>query len=299
MVVELWPFSARSILSSMRAATVAVLVVSALACGSGESPSSPDGRQSPLAVSIAFVESTPSPGSTIVPVVCARSLCAPSLSMTFEVSSLRPVAFPFLQVELLDDVPCGNGLSYPGTSLQPSHPLPFSAGDFVLGGESGECAYPTRVASMTTGTARAILSSGGSVLAQSDFPVRYTFSGPPLSANPTSPNVAELCWEIPGPSGGWCGDMPLPDDRTSYRCRVVDDDGDEITVSLSFQSTAGCLTDDHCWSVSQTFEPRLVPLPVEVLVTRIYPQIGARLSCRAVDARGRASRVESVCLGGC
>jgi hypothetical protein len=220
--------------------------------------------------------------------------------MTFEVSLNQALEFPLLQVELLAGERCGLGYSFPGAGSQP-RPYRFTASDFVLGGEEdGGCAYPDAVASVTTSTVRASVTSDGQVVARTDFPLQYTFLGPPVSEDPTTPLVTELCWEIPGPSGGWCGDMPLEDDRTDYRCEVEDDDGDEITVTLSFRSADGCLTDKHCWTVSQTFGPRVVPLPVALGATRVYPSTrGARLSCQAVDSHGRRSRSESVCFGVC
>lgn len=122
---------------------------------------------------------------------------------------------------------------------------------------------------------------------------------PPLSGEATTPVVTELCWEIPGPSGGWCGDKPLFDDVTDYRCEVEDDDGDGITLTLSFQSVDGCLSEKHCWRESLSFEPRLTALPVTLETVHVYPDTrGARLTCEAVDARGRTAR-KSVCLGVC
>jgi hypothetical protein len=222
--------------------------------------------------------------------------------MTFEVSVDRPLESPLLQVELIAGERCGLGYSFAGAGVPPaSGAVRFTASDFVLGGEDNErCAYPDAVASVTTSAIRASLMNGAELVARADFPLQYAFLGPPLSEAPTTPLVTELCWEIPGPSGGWCGDMPLPDDRTDYRCEVQDDDGDEVSVTLSFRSVDGCLTDKHCWTVSETFGPRVVPLPVVLGAARVYPSTrGARVSCQAIDSRGRSSRPQSVCFGSC
>jgi hypothetical protein len=222
--------------------------------------------------------------------------------MAFDVFLDRALESPLLVIELFAGERCGAGYAFPGDGVQPaSQSLRFTAGDFVLGREGDEgCAYPDASASVTTSTARASVMSGGQVVVGTDFPLQFTFLGPPLSESPTTPLVSELCWEIPGPSGGWCGDMPLPDDPTDYRCEVEDDDGDEVRVTFSFRSADGCLTDRHCWTVSQTFGRRLVPLPVVLKTKRVYPVTrGATVSCRAVDSRGSSSGSESVCFGVC
>jgi hypothetical protein len=229
-------------------------------------------------------------------------LCARDLTLSFDVTSSEALEYPSLEVRLLADVPCGYGYSPAGAALQDaSRPVRFTAGNFVVGDREGEtCPYPYRVASLTTGTARVSLRSGSDVVAEADFALSYVFAGPPVAATPTTPVVTELCWDAPGPTGGWCGDGPLPDDRTSYRCQVDDEDGDGLTVTLTFRSTDGCRTDRYCWTESVTFAPRPVPLPVVIEATHAYPDTGgATLSCSAIDSRGRSSRVESVCFGSC
>lgn len=237
----------------------------------------------------------------IVPQACEQGLCAPDFTMAFEVSLAQPLEAPGLHVELLADEQCGIGYALPEGVPQGSQPVRFNAREFVLdGGNSEACPYPDTVGSVTTGTARAILTSRGRDLAQADFALSYTFAGPPVAKSATTPMVTELCWEIPGPSGGWCGDEPLADDSTDYRCKVADDDGEAVTVTLSFRSAAGCLSDRHCWTESKTFDPRLVAIPVTFGTNHTFPETaGARLTCRAVDSRGRSSPVQSVCFGGC
>jgi hypothetical protein len=283
----------------MRAAAGVVPILALIACGSDTGPVGPGDDST--AARIRFLGSTPAPGSSIVPDICAQGLCARGLTMTFEVSLDRALESPFLRVELLAGERCGSGYAFPGTALPPSQPVRLTASDFVLGGDEDQgCAYPDAVGSVSTSTVRASLIRSGTVVVRTDFPLQYTFAGPALSESATTPLVTELCWEIPGPSGGWCGDRPLPDDSTAYRCRVEDDDGDEVRVTLSFRSVDGCLTDKHCWTVSQSFGPRVVPLPVLLGATRVYPSTrGARVSCQAVDSRGRTSRSESVCFGVC
>ena len=222
--------------------------------------------------------------------------------MTFEVTSNVALEFPRLYVELLAGDRCGFGFAPETVALQPaSQALRFTVDHFTVGGREGEtCAYPDEIASVTTELARASLETRGQVSARADFSLPYTFRGPPLSERATTPVVTELCWEIPGPSGGWCGDGPLPGDSADYRCQVEDDDGDAVSVTLSFRSVDGCATDEHCWSVSRTFEPRLTPLPIAIYANHVYPATrGVRLSCEAIDSRGQASVVESVCLGSC
>jgi len=125
----------------------------------------------------------------------------------------------------------------------------------------------------------------------------------PTSDAGTTPVITELCWDIVGPSGGFCGDRPLPDEVTTYRCLVRDDDGDALTVRITFHAALGCLSDRYCWTESGTFDPRASREPVSFQATRAYPYIpptpAAVITCEATDARGREAAPVSVCFGDC
>jgi hypothetical protein len=161
---------------------------------------------------------------------------------------------------------------------------------FDVGG--GDCPFTNPVVEITTVAARV---SAGTL--QARFPVTYTFLAP-LSPTRTAPSVTELCWDAIGVPTGYCVGPPLEDDLMQYWCVAQDDDGDALSLTLSFRTKSGCETADHCWTKSRSFAPRPVPSPVRLdFDNRRFPEgTGREVTCRVVDSLDRGAE-KTVCLG--
>lgn len=277
------------------------------ACGGGTTPSAPQPAPSASAVTtatpapsstatLALIGSTPAAGSTIQAVECSAGFCA-DFDMSFEVTSRESLSSTIVVVELLDAA--GHVCADSGTrvaDVAPGTTTRFTARHFDLSSSVG-CRLFSSASSFATERVHATLRSPTGDAAQVSADAAYTFVGPPLSSAATTPEITELCWHTLGhPSGGWCGDGPLPGERADYRCVVQDRDGDALHLTLSYEKEGGCPTADHCWRISDDFAPRFVPATVEVTARGVNPGAGrSTLTCRATDARGRET-VQSVCI---
>jgi hypothetical protein len=271
--------------------------------GCGHTPAEPSGTGDPTGDGIVFLGSDPAPGTTI-PVDEADGTRTQAVVLSFSIQA-QPVADadpPNLYVELYDVE--GHGCAVASVSvpaLLPSRPTRVDV-PFLWVGLGTACPYPSRAPTVETITLKATLRrfGTGEALLTKTFPVRYVFTGPALSGSPTSPEITNAGWTGAVSTGH--PEIPYPGQRVQFWCQVRDPDGDALTVTLSLENGAGmCPTESHCWSVTKTFESRVVDRPVEhrLMMTAPNPAMTGTFTCRVEDARGaRAARSTCFTMAG-
>lgn len=255
----------------------ATLVV--LACG--DTPSTPSNSED-----IVFLGSTPAQGGSI-------GQSGQRNVFSFEVKSGALNRFTALYVKLLDVAgrTCG-GASKSIPRQDPSLAARVEVPVFTGG---GGCPYPSLTPDVEIRTLSVSLHLLGpdEVILLRSFPVRYTLSGPALSAQHTEPEIASLDWHVVVSTG--FPETQAPGRRNRFFCGARDADGGPLTITMTL-ATPDCLTPNHCWSETKTFARRLIDTPV--LYDAYHPAPNTittgTLTC-AVTQWGGATARRSVC----
>jgi hypothetical protein len=277
------------------------LIAAAVGCG-GSEPRVPTPVTLPVAVttavpaptvtpastaSISFLGSKPEPGSTIPTIRCYGPEFCADLEMGFEVSSPVDRSSLMFLVELRDSAGniCGD-TGGPIKDLRAARAANVTFSRWELYGNSGCTLFNRSSTAQSTALVDTELREGFQTVRRERFEVRYTFIAPPLS-QPAAPEVVSFCWRVlPFDASGWAGSLPQAGEDVVYSCVGEDTDGDAVSVSIDYESTAGCLTPDHCWTSTTNSPPRVVPLPIGGGVTRKSPGGRFSLTCRIRDSHG-------------
>jgi hypothetical protein len=156
---------------------------------------------------------------------------------------------------------------------------------------SGCAVFNGARAAQTTAFVDAELYQSFKEVRREHFEVHYTFLAPPLSPEPTAPEVVSLCWrKYPNIDHYEWGARPAAGDDIDYVCTGEDPDGDAVSVSIDYESAAGCLTTDHCWTSTRDSLPRAVPLSVGHGTVRKSPGGAFSVTCRMRDSHGFEAR---------
>jgi hypothetical protein len=194
-----------------------------------------------------------------------------------------------LEVELLDSA--GTVCAFDFTDEQDvvAQQAATFVSDFLVW-ESRECPLPK-----TTSTLKATLLTlrdvGGPYLERTEylsksFAVGYAFERyppPPPGAPPSVPVIAELRWRVNLPTSG---DPPIPGDPTTVSCKVKDEDGDAVTVTLTLLWTGAAPR-----RVSESFPPGASSSSEGAnlsLTTDAGNPPTAAFTCLAVDSGGNS-----------
>jgi hypothetical protein len=238
------------------------------------------------AASISFLGSKPEPGSSIPTIRCYGDEFCADLEMGFEVSSPVDRSSLLFLVELRDSAGniCGDaGGRIP--DLRAGRAANVTLSRWELYGVSGCTLFTRSSTAQTTALIDTQLREGSGTVRQERFEVRYTFIAPPLS-KPTAPEVKSFCWrQHPNDHYSW-GVTPAAGVNVEYDCIGEDPDGDAVSVSIDYESAAGCLTADHCWTSGYDHPPRAVPLSIGWGTIRKSPGGAFSVTCRMRDSHG-------------
>jgi hypothetical protein len=282
------------------------LVAATIGCGGSEPTRVPTPVSTPVAVTtpvpvptatptpaatISFLRSTPEPGSGVPTIRCYGNEFCADLEASFEVSSPVDRSGLKFDAEVLTSAGSSCGEVYGKIpDLRAGRAANAVLNRWELYGGSG-CPLFTR-SSTTQATAfiEVNLHEEFKQVRRARFEVPYTFLAPPLSAEPTAPEVVKFCWrKSPNDHNAW-GAMPAAGDDIEYLCSGEDPDGDAVSVSIDYESADGCLTADHCWTSTRDNLPRAVPLSVIGGTVRKSPGGAFSVTCRMRDSHGFEAR---------
>jgi hypothetical protein len=241
------------------------------------------------AATISFLGSKPEPGSAVPTIRCYGNEFCADLEMGFEVSSPVDRSGLLLYAEVLTSDGSSCGESY-GTGTVPDLRAGRAANVTLhrmeLFGGGGCTLFNRSSTAQATAFVEVNLHEEFKAVRRQRFEVPYTFVAPPLSAEPTAPEVVKFCWrKTPNDHYAW-GAMPAAGDDIDYLCSGEDPDGDAVSMSIDYESTDGCLTADHCWTSTRDNLPRTVPVSVIGGATRKSPGGAFSVTCRMRDSHG-------------
>lgn len=275
-----------------------LLAFAIMNCDHSTSPSgSPSGALATVqfrAATVALMGADPAPGRVIPVDACARQCMASGAEFRFTVTPQEALTHAAVAIDFYDAQ--GNDCAYaasPWAAIPPTTSFEVKAKGVTL----YSCPYagsfvPARA------QMRLIFSSlarPGQATESFDIALPYSFTGPALSREATAPVVLAMEWDDnAGPTGG---DKPIPGDFASYGCLVNDNDGDALTVDLSFQDVGGRCPKSACWAERTEVAARAFPRAVSIGTRKTHPAdpfgLGFNLTCTVTDSHGlKTSRVE-------
>jgi hypothetical protein len=114
-----------------------------------------------------------------------------------------------------------------------------------------------------------------------------TTAGRPIGA----PQILSLTWV--NQTATIAHEPPCCGDPYTISCRVADDEGDAVAVTVELRAADGvCLSPDRCWSETRLYAPGALK-ETRVNKGATVSLSGSLLTCRAVDSHGLTATATS------